>query len=66
MTYSVGSYPDSVAVSDFNNDTRLDFVSRVENGVDIFLGYASVLLAHEVKLLNENGSRPRYIASTLE
>jgi hypothetical protein len=62
MTYSVGPYPDSVAVGDFNNDTQLDFVSSVENSVDIFLGYASVLLAHEVKLLNENDSRPRSFA----
>ncbi|CAF3204207.1 unnamed protein product [Rotaria socialis] len=45
MTYptGTGSYPYSVVVSDFNNDTALDIVVVNEdtNNVGVFLGYGS-------------------------
>ena len=43
MTYSTASYPLSVAVGDFNNDTRQDIVvaNAGSNTVSVLLGYGN-------------------------
>ncbi|CAF4630636.1 unnamed protein product, partial [Rotaria socialis] len=43
MTFSTGLSPWSVAVGDFNNDTRLDIVvaNSDDNSVSVLLGYGN-------------------------
>ena len=54
MTYSTGSYPQSVAVGDFNNDTRMDIVvaNNWSNDVSVLLGYGNGSFARSNDVFN--------------
>ncbi|CAF2152836.1 unnamed protein product, partial [Rotaria magnacalcarata] len=64
MAYSTGSYPQSVAVGDFNNDTLLDVVvaNYVSTTVSVILGYHNQAFRNQMTLITGNGSRPRSLA----
>ncbi|CAF2113451.1 unnamed protein product [Rotaria magnacalcarata] len=64
MAYSTGSYPQSVAVGDFNNDTLLDIVvaNFVSCTVSVMLGYHNLAFQNQMTLITGNGSRPRSLA----
>jgi hypothetical protein len=61
ITNSTGSWPCSVAVGDFNNDTRLDLVvaNQGSSDMNIFLGYFASVFLKQTMLITSDGSRPR-------
>ena len=65
LSYAAGSYPSYVAVGDFNNDKRLDFVTAnfYSNDVSVFIGYKELVFSNIVTQLSiGNESRPRSLA----
>jgi hypothetical protein len=62
VTSPTGSYPQSVAVGDFNNDTRLDIVvaNVDDNNVGVLLGYGNGSFATQVTY--PTGSYPLSVA----
>ncbi len=50
MTYETGNHPFSVAVGDFNKDTRLDIVvaNYGSNTVSVLLGYGNGSFANQM------------------
>jgi predicted nucleotidyltransferase len=64
MTFSTSSLPSSVAVGDFNNDTRLDIVvaNSGTNNVSVLLGSSNVVFVNQTMLTTGNGSQPRSFA----
>ncbi|CAF4189382.1 unnamed protein product [Rotaria sp. Silwood2] len=64
MTYSSGLSPESVAVGDFNNDTRLDIVvaNTNEKSVTVYLGYPNEGFVRQMRLITGNGSQPKSFA----
>jgi hypothetical protein len=65
-TYSTdpGSVPYSVALGDFNNDSRLDIVvaNNGANNVGVFLGYGDGTFSTQVTYSTESGSGPSSVA----
>jgi hypothetical protein len=64
IVYSTGSFPYSVAVGDFNNDTRLDIVvaNELSSVVSVLLGYTNEVFVNQLMLIVGSGSRPRSFA----
>jgi hypothetical protein len=66
MTYSSGngSNPYFVAVGDFNNDNRLDFVvaNSGTNTIGVFLGYGNGSFANQLTYSTGDGSLPYSVA----
>ncbi|CAF1533522.1 unnamed protein product, partial [Rotaria sp. Silwood1] len=64
MTYSTGISPSSVAVGDFNNDTRLDVVvaNLNQKSVSVYFGYPNEGFLNQTSLITGNGSRPKSFA----
>ncbi|CAF3458007.1 unnamed protein product [Rotaria socialis] len=64
MTFSTGSYPQSVAVGDFNNDTQPDIVvaNYGGNDVSVLLGFIIIGFMNQIALTAGHGSRPRSVA----
>ncbi|CAF3673135.1 unnamed protein product [Adineta steineri] len=66
QTYSTGnqSYPQSIAIGDFNNDSRLDIavVNCVGFNMGVFLGYGNGTFADQVSYLVTIGFCPNDIA----
>lgn len=64
MTYSTDdkSFPRSVAVGDWNNDTRLDIVvaNYGTNNVGIFLGYGNGSFSNQ-QIFSTDSSRPLFV-----
>jgi hypothetical protein len=62
MTYSAGSWPYSVAVGDFNNDTRLDIVAANSDSsnVSVLLGYGNGSFGDQMTY--STGSGPQSVA----
>jgi hypothetical protein len=62
MTYSTGSYPASVVVSDMNNDTRLDIVvvNANNDSISVLLGYGNGSFANQ--MIYSTGSFPVSVA----
>jgi hypothetical protein len=62
VTYSTGygSYPYSIAVSDFNNDSRLDIVvaNYWPDNIGIFLGYGNGTFSNQTPYSTRKGSGP--------
>ncbi|CAF4830893.1 unnamed protein product, partial [Rotaria sp. Silwood2] len=58
ISYSAGSFPQSVVVGDFNNDTRLDIVVANGNGndVSILLQYNRGAIAYKMAYASGGGS----------
>ncbi|CAF4048198.1 unnamed protein product, partial [Rotaria magnacalcarata] len=67
MTYSTGnsSSPISVAIGDFNNNSRLDIVAanRDRGSIGIFLGYAQETFLTAPAYSTGSSSRPVFVAS---
>ncbi|CAF1561874.1 unnamed protein product [Rotaria magnacalcarata] len=64
MTFSTGSWPQSVAVGDFNNDTQPDIVvaNSYDNKVSVLLGFIIIGFMNQIALTAGHGSRPRSVA----
>ncbi|CAF5022771.1 unnamed protein product, partial [Rotaria socialis] len=64
MTFSTGLWPQSVAVGDFNNDTRLDIVvvNSDDSSVSVLLGFIIIGFINRIALTAGHGSRPRSVA----
>ncbi|CAF2205841.1 unnamed protein product [Rotaria magnacalcarata] len=62
MTFSSGSEPSSVAVGDFNNDTRLDIVviNSADSNVSVLLGYGNG--SFQKQMTFSTGYDPKYVA----
>ena len=66
ITYSTGtgSLPNSLAIADFNNDTRLDFVvaNCGSNNLVVFVVYGYQPFAGVTKYSTDDGSMPHSVA----
>ncbi|CAF4804802.1 unnamed protein product, partial [Rotaria socialis] len=62
MTFSTGSWPQSVAVGDFNNDTQLDIVAANvgSSTVSVLLGYGNGSFQNQMTF--STGSAPQSVA----
>ncbi|CAF2097397.1 unnamed protein product, partial [Rotaria magnacalcarata] len=58
MAYTTGSSPQSVAIGDFNNDTRLDIVAANygDGSISVLLGYDIGALGNEISFAAADGS----------
>ncbi|CAF2712982.1 unnamed protein product [Rotaria sp. Silwood2] len=68
MTFSTGadSFPQSVTVGDFNNDSLLDIavVNYLSSNIGIFIGYGNGTFTPQTTYSTENGSLPMMLTAS--